>query len=105
MSELATFPDAVEAQLLEDREEGLERGECCATPAAVATCKRIAREVEPLALSRGVKWVAFGEAGGSVVLVLSSQDSAGRMDFRVAADGQQKPIISFGRPLIPLTGP
>lgn len=80
--------DDIETTLREDREEGHLHGEVCATEAAVATCKRIACRIGPLAfLSLGLKWAAFGEDTGGVSLVLRSVATTRRVDFRISPDG------------------
>ena len=86
----------IEEILMEDRDEGLEHDEICATEAATATCEQIAHLIVPYTIRHwGFRWATFGEDGGVVVLALRSQITRRRVDFRISADGCRVECISI----------
>jgi len=88
IQEVLNILDDIESSLREDCEEARFHGEVCARQPAVATCRRIAVKIADwLAPSLGLKWAAFGEDTGGVSLVLRSEVTDRRVDFRVSADG------------------
>lgn len=94
--EVRNVVDEVERSLMEDREEGRLSGEVCSPEAAVVVCKRLATYlVRWLVPSSGINWAVFGENEGVVSLVLSSDDSGRRVDFRISPDGGQVSAISI----------
>ena len=97
----------IEVGLLEDREEALRYGDAFATESAVAGCKRVASQIVPwlVATPLGMKWAAFGEATGSVSLVLSSDVVDRRVDFRISPDGQHISAIRIDEHLRAKTVP
>lgn len=80
--------DEIESTLMEDREEGVIHDEFCASDAAISTCKLLAVQASQwLLFSAGMKWAAFGEAEGGVSLVLRSEETDRRLDFKIPGDG------------------
>ncbi len=84
--------ETIEAELLEDREEGLLHGEVVANEVAVKACQNVGSVVYAQ-LKPPNKWAAFGEDGGGVTLVIWSPNTDRRVDFRISQDGTQVVVI------------
>lgn len=92
--------DKIEDTLYQDRNEAILEGESGATEAAIATCRKLAGHIlDFLTESAKAKWAAFGEDSGSVSLVLRSDVTGRRVDFRVSSEGQDITVISIDKDL------
>ena len=84
----------IEACLLQDRKEALAEGETPVSDESIESCKRIARPIMSWVLANpGLNWAAFGEENGAASLVLRSECTGRRVDFRISPDGQRLSVI------------
>lgn len=92
--------EEIEDMLYQDRNEANREGESGVTDAAITACKRLACHiVDSLADRAGFRWAAFGEDSGSASLVLQSDVSGRRVDFRISPEGRDIAVISIDNEL------
>lgn len=98
--------DEIESTLMEDRQEGVIHDEFCASDAAISTCKLLAAQASQwLLFSAGMKWAAFGDTEGGVSLVLRSEKTNKRLDFKIAGDGLSVCAIQIDKTLTTTSAP
>ena len=92
--------DEIEDMLYQDRNEAILEGESGVTDAAITACQRLACHiVDSLADRAGFRWAAFGEDSGSASLVLRSDVSGRRVNFRISPEGEDITVISIDKEL------
>lgn len=94
----------IEDDLAQDREEARLDGEPGVSENAAAACIRLAGilDLDPETKNLAVltkNWAVFGEGDGVAALVIRSDITGRRVDFRISADGLDITVISIDKSL------